>query len=44
MGKNIVLKNKPIELVSMAMHNALLKNGDVPANVLISLQQLIQKI
>ena len=29
-------------MVSMAMHYALLKNGDVPTKVLISQQQLIR--
>ena len=29
-------------MVSMAMHNALLNNRDVPTKVLISQQQLIQ--
>ena len=47
MGKNIALKNKPIlamlnRMVSMATHNALLKNGDVPTKVLISQQHLIR--
>ena len=29
-------------MVSMATHNALLENGDVPTKVLISQQQLIR--
>ena len=46
-GENNSLMNKPIwamlnRMVSMAMHNALLKNEDVPTKVLISQQQLIQ--
>ena len=31
-------------MVSMATHNALLKNGDVPTKVLISQQQLIRNL
>ena len=46
-GENIALKNKPIlamldRMVSMATHNALLNNRDVPTKVLISQQQLIR--
>ena len=41
MGKNIALKNKSIlamldHMVSMATHNALLNNRDLPKKVLIS--------
>ena len=47
MGKNIALKNKSIwamldRMVSMATHNALLNNRDVPTKILISQQQLIR--
>ena len=46
MGKNIALKNKiwamSNRIVSMATHNAILKNGDVPTKELISQQQLIR--
>ena len=47
MGENIAQKNKPIlamwnHMVSIATHNALLKNGDITTKLLISQQQLIQ--